>query len=130
MGAMARAMNAISSALLNSNASASMTAKSGMITFIARNDRPSSPGLSSRRVMSRKLDLRAMQNSRMAMLLCRASGMSWARVMFRRESRGQLDPATSLIFAMASSMVKLPGFCTGGNSLKVSTNFAAAACAA
>ena len=37
--------------------------------------------------------------------------------------------AASDIFAIASSMVKLSGFWTGGNSLKVSANFAAAACA-
>ena len=34
--------------------------------------------------------------------------------------------AASVIFAMASSMVKVFGFWTGGNSLKVSANFAAA----
>jgi len=34
------------------------------------------------------------------------------------------------ILAIASSTVKLFGFCTAGNSLKVSVNLAAAACAA
>ena len=43
----------------------------------------------------------------------------------------QLEPAiASLILASASSTVKVFGFCTGGNSLKVAANIAAPVCAA
>ena len=45
-------------------------------------------------------------------------------------ARPQLAPEASLIFASASSTVKLLGFCTAGNSLNVSANFAATACTA
>ena len=43
----------------------------------------------------------------------------------------QLEPpVASCIFLRASSMVKVFGFCTGGNSLNVSANFEAAIWAA
>ena len=47
----------------------------------------------------------------------------------RRSTQWLPLPAMSDIFAMASSMVNVLGFCSAGNSLNVSANFDAAACA-
>src|SRR6185369_11910270 len=46
-----------------------------------------------------------------------------------RRAIGQLEPPTSLIFSCASSIVKEPGFCAGGNSLNVAMNLATSVCA-
>ena len=55
----------------------------------------------------------------------------FAALSFQHASTAQLEPAVaSLIFAIASSMVNEFGFCTAGNSLNVSANLAATACAA
>ena len=59
----------------------------------------------------------------------RIARSSVVRSITRSLDRDHGLPA-SLIFAIASSMVNVFGFWTGGNSLKVAANFAAHACAA
>jgi len=79
--------------------------------------------------MSSRIDESLFQEERVSVMIPGDRGRRAASIPAAPSTQWLLLLAMSDIFAMASSMVKVLGFCIAGKSLKVSANFAAAACA-